>query len=92
MSGGYFGYTQDRFEDVAVGIDALILSNDDETLDRFGERIGNGFPPEIIDKFRETAHMLRRAGEMVELIDYLVSGDDGPETFLREWKTMAEHL
>ena len=85
MSGGYFGNQQYRIEDTAFEIDELIAVNDSETLDRFGERIGNGFPPEIIEKFEETVITLRMVAEMVKRIDYLVSGDDGQDTFLRMW-------
>lgn len=86
MSGGYFGNQQYRIEDTAFEIDELIALNDSETLDRFGEKIGNGYPPEIIEKFEETITALRNVAEMVKRIDYLVSGDDGPETFLRLWQ------
>ena len=86
MSGGHIFYQQYRIEELAWEIENLIETNDDETLDQYGERIGNGYPPEIIDKFEETAHTLRQAAEMVQRIDYLVSGDDGPDTFLRLWQ------
>lgn len=85
MSGGHLFYQQHRIEEIAGEIESLIWTNDDETLDQYGERIGNGFPPEIIEKFEETVITLRMAAEMVKRIDYLVSGDDGEGTFLRMW-------
>ena len=87
MSGGHIGYHRHRLEDIAFEIEELIAMNDSETLDRFGERIGNGYPKEIIDKFDDAVHTLRQAAEMVQRIDYLVSGDDGQESFLRLWRT-----
>ena len=86
MSGGHLFYQQHRIEEIAGEIESLILTNDDESLDQYGERIGNGYPPEIIEKFFTAAYALRRAAAMVQRIDYLVSGDDGPDTFLRLWQ------
>ena len=71
--------------DIAFEIEELIALNDSETLDRFGEKIGNGYPQEIIEKFEETVITLRMVAEMVKRIDYLLSGDDGQDTFLRLW-------
>ena len=87
MSGGHFNYRENQIGDAASDIDELIEVNDSETLDRYGERIGNSYPPEIIEKLAEAAHTLRQAAEMVKRIDYLVSGDDGQDTFLRLWQT-----
>jgi hypothetical protein len=85
MSGGHFQYQQYRIEDIAVEIDELIVSNDDESLDEWGQRRGNNYPPEILEKFREAAHILRQAAEMAQRVDWLVSGDDGEESFLHRW-------
>ena len=85
MSGEYFDYKQYRIEDIAVGIDEVIEANDDETLNECGQRRGNGYPPEVIEKFREAAHTLRQAAEMAQRIDWLLSGDDDESSFLRRW-------
>ena len=37
MSGGHFNYNQYRIEDIARDIDELIYSNDDESLNEYGE-------------------------------------------------------
>ena len=86
MSGGHFQYQQYLIEDIAVEIDKMIESNDDETLDQYGERRGNGYPPEVIEKFKEAAHTLRQAAEMAQRVDWLVSGDDGEDSFMRRWE------
>ena len=86
MSGGHFDYAQYRIEDIAVGIDEVIEANDDETLNECGQRRGNGYPPEVIEKFREAAHTLRQAAEMAQRVDWLLSGDDGEDSFLRRWE------
>lgn len=85
MSGGAFNYQQYRIEDIAVKIDEEIESNDDETLNEWKERNGRGYPPEIIEKFREVAHTLRRAAEMAQLVDCLISSDDSEKSFLAGW-------
>jgi hypothetical protein len=85
MSGGHFNYQQYRIEDIAVEIDELIAANDDETLDQYNTRRGNGFPSDIIEKFKEASHTLRQAAEMAQRVDWLVSGDDGLHCFMRRW-------
>ena len=90
MSGGHIGYHRHRLEDIAFEIEELIAMNNSEALDRFGERIGNGYPKEIIEKFDDAVHTLRQAAEMVQRIDYLLSGDDGQESFLRLWQTEVQ--
>lgn len=84
MSGGHFQYQQYRIEDIAVEIDEMIKSNDDQSLGTWLRR-GNNYPPEILEKFREAAHTLRQAAEMAQRVDWLVSGDDGEDSFIRRW-------
>ena len=86
MSGGHFQYQQYRIEDIAVEIGEMIGSNDDQSLDEWGQLRGNNYPPEILEKFREAAHTLRQAAEMAHRVDWLVSGDDGEESFMRRWE------
>jgi len=86
MSGGHFEYQQYRIEDIAAEIEELIKSNNDERKDEFGYTRGRNYPPEIIEKFKEAQHTLRQAAEMAQRVDWLVSGDDGEESFLRRWQ------
>ena len=72
MSGGHFQYKQHRIEDIAVEIDEMVRENN--------------YPPEIIEKFREASHTLRQSAEMAQRVDWLVSGDDGEESFMRRWQ------
>ena len=73
MSGGHFDFKQYQIEYIAEEIDDAIEKNDDETLNEWGGRRGNGYPPEVIEKFREAAHTLRQAAEMAQRIDWLLS-------------------
>lgn len=85
MSGGFFDYQQYHIQDIAEDIDKLIASNDDQTKDEWGETKGRGYPPEIIERFKETSHTLKQAGEMAQRVDWLVSDDDGEESFMSRW-------
>ena len=85
MSGGHFDYAQFRMEDIAVEIDRLIEKNDSTEKDEYGDDIGYHYPLEIIERFREAAHTIRQAREMAQQIDWLVSGDDGEESFMSRW-------
>ena len=89
MSGGYFNYDQHRIGNIADDIDTLINSNDSEERDRWGDRLGHGYPPEVIARFREAVSALRRAEVYAQRVDWLVSGDDGEGAFLER---LAEEL
>lgn len=85
MSGGYFEYQQLRIEDIATMIDELVASNDDNSVNEYGDKRGRGYTPETIARFRDAAHYLRVAAAMTQRIDWLVSGDDDEESFHRRW-------
>jgi hypothetical protein len=92
MSGGHFDYAQYRIEDIAKEIDELIANNDNPKLDSFNFTIGNFYPDNIIEKFNETRRTLRLAAAMTQRVDYLVSGDDGKDSFLRRWAEEVDIL
>ena len=81
MSGGHFNYNQYNIDQIANDIELLINNNDSEETNEWGEVVGSGFSPEIVDKFREAVTQLRRAYVYAQRIDWLVSGDDGEESF-----------
>lgn len=80
MSGGHFDYSQYRIEDIATEIDELINSNNN-TSDKYSY----SYSDDIIEKFQEAAHTLRQSAEMAQRVDWLVSGDDSDESFIRRW-------
>lgn len=86
MSGGHFQYMQYRIHDIATEIDLIIGNNDSKKVDEWGDETGYHFPAEIIEKFKEASHTLKQAGEMAQRVDWLVSGDDGEESFLNRWE------
>lgn len=86
MSGGYFNYRQHYIGDIISPLKKLIRNNNSKKLDEYGQVIGNFYPDDVIDKFKETVETLILVAAMVERIDYLVSGDDGIDSFLERWK------
>ena len=85
MSGGHFGYQQYRFEDIAEEIEKVIKGNDSTDANEWGDRIGRGYSPKTIKRFTEAVHAVRRAAEMVQCVDGLLSCDDGEESFHQRW-------
>lgn len=71
MSGGHFDYIQYRFEDIAEEIGRQAAENE--------------YPPEVIERFNIAAEQVRKAGKMIQRVDWLLSDDDGPESFLTRW-------
>jgi hypothetical protein len=74
MSGGHFDYIQYRFEDVAESIERILIADEGE------------YEPAIVNRFRLTAETVRLAGRMLQRVDWLVSDDDGPGSFLERWQ------
>lgn len=83
MSGGFFDYQQYRLEDMAREIEALIVRNG--TAYAANPEWETHYPSDIVERFKETAHTLRQAAEMAQRVDYLVSADDGEESFRERW-------
>ena len=78
MSGGHFEYQQYRLNDMAMEIKEIVACN--KIKDYYN------YSKETIAKFRRTIKTLEKAANMVQRIDWLVSGDDGEETFHKRWK------
>jgi hypothetical protein len=85
MSGGHFEYLQYRISDIAEEIQRLIDSNEDSTMNEWGETNGRFYSATVIGRFREAVLALRRAQIMAHRVDWLVSGDDGEDSFLSRW-------
>lgn len=83
MSGGHFNYEQYRIDQIANDVEQLILDNDSDELDEYGSTKGCHFTPETIAEFKRGLYALRRAYLYAQRIDWLVSGDDGEDSFHR---------
>jgi len=92
MSGGYFNHQQYRLENMASQIEELIESNDDETLNQWGEMRGRGYSASTMAEFETAVRLLRQALVYVNGIDYLVNSDVGEETFHKCLKGDLEKL
>ena len=74
MSGGHYSGSEYKC--------LMLADNLHEDIKKYGKE----YPKEIISKMGEAQHCLRRSYEMVKLIDLLISGDVGEESFLERWK------
>jgi hypothetical protein len=90
MSGGFFNYEQYRIQRIADEIEQLILSNNSDTLDPYDYPIGRHYSKETIKEFEIGLDHLKKAIIYAQRIDWLVSGDDGEETFHTRLKNDLE--
>ena len=75
MSGGHFDYDQFKIQDIADEIERICDENEYEFSDK------------TIAKFRNAIPILREAFIYCHRIDWLLSGDDGEESFEERLKS-----
>lgn len=108
MSGGKWEYIQYRFTDVAEDIDKLIEQNgqpkseqelkedswhNDDWYNKYSEdRYHYKYPDEAIEEFKKAANAIRIAQIYMQRMDWLLSGDDGEESFLSRLKKDLKEL
>ena len=83
MSGGHFDYNQYRITTIAETIESFIFNNKSEEVDQWGDKLSRGYSKETIKEFERAVLFLNLAYTYAQRIDWLVSGDDGEETFHR---------
>lgn len=81
MSGGHFDYDQYRIGHIARAVSDLIVNNTDDRTDDYGDTRGRFYSAETIAEFRKGLAYLKLAEIYAQRIDWLVSGDDGEESF-----------
>ena len=81
MSGGHFNYKQHVLLDMADDIGSQILSNDSTEKNEWGDQIGRHYSPETIEEFEKAVKALKLAYAYAQRIDWLLSGDDGEDSF-----------
>ena len=102
MSGGKFDYDQYRIDRMADDIEKEITKNgkkktkeeikdegwyDPEWYDKYPDDLYHyKYPDEVIEKFKESVIVLRKAAIYAQRIDWLLSGDDGEESFIKRLK------
>jgi hypothetical protein len=90
MSGGFFDHKQYNIVMIADEVNQLIRSNEDNTLNEWGDPTGHNYNDATIQEFKKGLYFLRMAGIYAQRIDWLVSGDDGEDTFLERLKSDLE--
>ena len=81
MSGGHFDSIEYRLDEVATEIEKLIAEN--EKVNEFGDV--RNYSEETIENFKKAIKTIKSSSKMIRRIDYLVSGDDGQESFHKRW-------
>jgi len=84
MSGGHFDYAQFQIDEVADEIERLIKSNNDSSLNGWGETVGRFYSPVTIEAFKTALLFCRLAAAHTRRVDWLVSGDDSEKSFLEQ--------
>ncbi len=108
MSGGAFQYDQYKIGYIADQIEHEIEKNgrkktteelkdeswrDAEWYETYPEdEYNHAYPAEIIEKFKEAVKALRVAQVYAQRVDWLLSGDDGEEAFLKRLQQELEEL
>lgn len=77
MSGGHFEYIQYRFNDIANEIEDVIAKNN--IKDEYG--FSSDYSKKTLKEFKKGINLLKKAQIYVQRIDYLLSEDDGEDTF-----------
>jgi hypothetical protein len=98
MSGGCFDYNQYKIGYIADEIEKIIERNGREKtieeinadfmphhwyIDHPEDKIWYCYPEEVITHFKIAVVMLRQAEVYAHRIDWLLSGDDGEQSFLK---------
>ena len=94
MSGGRWDYLQYRIREISDGIEDEIVHNNDEPTEWWSSTPwpGYNYSPEIIEEFKKGRALLRLAEMYAQRADWLLSGDDGEDSFLKRIKKDAEDL
>lgn len=92
MSGGAFDYQEWRIDDIADKVEQEIVNSENDEVQDEEERYIYKFSPETIKEFKRGLKVLRQAYIYAHRIDYLLSGDDGEESFLRRTRKELSDL
>ena len=85
MSGGHFDYSQFHIRQIADAVESIIEQEENPVEDEYTYE----FTENTLAEFRNGLLFLRMAEIYAQRIDWLISGDDGEETF---HKRLAEDL
>lgn len=83
MSGGAWDYSQYRIQYIIDCIEEYIEKNTEKPEYYWGEWKGQVFEDETIEEFKKAIAFLQIAECYAQRADWLVSGDDGEDSFHR---------
>jgi hypothetical protein len=108
MSGGRFEYKQFEISNIADGVHQEIAKSgkpkspeqlkyeswrDKEWYEKYPEDLNHyQYSDEVIEEFKKGYWILRKAAIYAQRIDWLLSGDDGDESFIRRLNDELERL
>lgn len=92
MSGGHFDYDQYRIGHIAAEVEHVIFHNSSSEKDEWGDSKGYGLSEKTIAEFKNALKVLRQAEIYAQRIDWLLSGDDGEDSFHERLKSDLEKL
>ena len=92
MSGGFFNHLQYNLDQISADIEDEIYYNDSEEVNEYNDKSGNGFSEDTMQEFKLAVWYLKQALVYTQRIDWLLSGDDGEETFHERLKKDLEKL
>ena len=104
MSGGHFDYKQYIINDIADTIESEmelqgkekpqdeLYSNKDFYIEYPEEKFNYTYPNIVQEKFKEAIKALRIAALYAQRVDWLLSGDDGEESFIERLEEELNEL
>ena len=108
MSGGAFNYDQYKIGYMVDQIEEIVVKNgvektpeelknegwrDPDWYEKYPEdKYHYQYPDEVIEKMKEGIKVLKKAQIYAHRIDWLLSGDDGEESFLRRLEEELNEL
>lgn len=94
MSGGFFEYNQYKIHQIAEDLETVILNNGKkrEHKEPWEGDYHREYSPEVIAKFKEGLELLRKAHIYAQCIDWLLSDDDGEESFFERLESDLSKL
>lgn len=108
MSGGHWNYNQNRLTEVIEDVKGLVIRNgrektkdelrnsgyyDPEYYEKWPEeKYHPEYLPEVIEEFKKGIEIIAQAQIYMQRLDWLLSGDDGEETFLERLKEDLDNL
>jgi len=90
MSGGHFGYAQYKIGEIVEEIEKQHAYRSKPRFSQWGNI--KPYTDEVLNELLKGAEILKKAYVYAQRIDWLLSGDDGEESFLRRLKEELEAL